>query len=254
MAWNPDIYNKFKEERYAPFYDLLNLCTPKPGIKGIDLGCGTGELTRKLADHLPGSEITGIDSSVEMLEKAAAFKSKGLEFICRPIQEQLNEGMKFDLIFSNAALQWLDNHHALITKIIGLLNRGGQLAIQVPANHDHFTHIFLRELALSNRYKDVLAGHLRNSSVLSINEYAQIFFDQGASENIVFEKVYPHILNDSDAMFDWVSGTALIPYLDRLPVELKEPFKNDYRKGLADRFKSSPVFFPFKRILMKATF
>ena len=254
MSWNPDIYNKFKQERYAPFYDLLNLCTKKEGIKGIDLGCGTGELTGKLAAHLPGSEITGVDSSKEMLEKAAEFKNSRINFICRPIQDQIREGNKYDLVFSNAALQWLDNHHLLIPDMIRLLNKGGQIAIQVPSNHDHFTHVFLKELAASDPYKSLLANRLRHSPVLSINEHAQIFFDKGASENIVFEKVYPHILKDSDAIFDWVSGTALIPYVDILPPVLQDQFKNDYRKGLADRFKGSPVFYPFKRILMKATF
>src|ERR1700759_3898034 len=170
MAWNPDIYNKFKNERYAPFYDLLNLCQYKPGIKGIDLGCGTGELTRKLSDHLPGSEITGIDSSKEMLEKAEAFKNSHTNFICRPIQDQIKEGMKFDLIFSNAALQWLDNHHQLIPSIISLISEGGQPAIQVPSNHDHFTHVFLQELTGREPYKNVLAGWVRNYPVLSINE------------------------------------------------------------------------------------
>jgi trans-aconitate 2-methyltransferase len=254
MAWNPDTYNKFKTERYAPFYDLLHLCKEKSGIKGIDLGCGTGELTSKLADHLPGSEITGIDSSLEMLDKAAAFENKQVKFICKPIQDQLKEETKFDLIFSNAALQWLDNHKQLLTDIILLLNTGGQIAIQVPSNHDHFTHIFLQELASRGPFINALAGWQRRSPVLSINEYAQIFFNHGASENIVFEKVYPHILKDSDAMFDWVSGTALIPYLEQLPGDLKEQFKNDYQKGLAERFKGSPVFYPFKRIHMKASF
>jgi trans-aconitate 2-methyltransferase len=254
MAWNPDIYNKFKSERFAPFYDLLNLCHNKPGIIGIDLGCGTGELTSKLAEHLPGAELTGIDSSKEMLAKAHAFENSRVKFIYRPIQDQIKEALKWDLIFSNAALQWLDDHMQLMTDIIRLLNKGGQLAIQVPSNHDHFTHVFLRDLASREPYKNILSGWMRDSPVLNINEYANIFFQNGASENIVFEKVYPHILKDSDDMFDWVSGTALIPYLERLPDELKEPFKNDYRKGLADRFKGSPVFYPFKRILMKATF
>jgi trans-aconitate 2-methyltransferase len=254
MTWDPDIYNKFKTERYAPFYDLLNLCHNKPGIKGIDLGCGTGELTQKLAEYLTGADLTGIDSSKEMLNKAAAFENNRLKFICRPIQDQIKEGTKWDLIFSNAALQWIDDHNRLINDLIRLLNKGGQLAIQVPSNHDHFTHVFLQELAVREPYKYALTGWERSSPVLTINEYANIFFQNGATENIVFEKVYTHILKNSDGMFDWVSGTALIPYLERLPEELKEPFKNDYRKGLAGRFKDSPLFYPFKRILMKASF
>jgi trans-aconitate 2-methyltransferase len=254
MAWNPDKYNQFKTERYAPFYDLLALCKDRPDMAGIDLGCGTGELTRMLADHLTGLQITGIDSSKEMLQKAIEFENDRVHFHCRPIQDQLKESSTFDFIFSNAALQWVDDHPELIRAIIRMLNKDGQMAIQVPSNHDHYTHTFLLELASRAPFKTELAGWHRVNPVLSINEYAQILFDEGALENIVFEKVYPHVLKDADGIFDWVSGTALIPYLEQLPEDLKQRFKDEYRKALAERFKGSPVFYPFKRILMKATF
>ena len=149
MAWNPGIYNKFKAERYAPFYDLSLLIKVKPGLNVIDMGCGTGELTRLLADHLPGSIVSGIDSSPEMLQEANSFSNTQVTFSCKTIQEQIAEKTKWDLIFSNAALQWIDNHQQLLKDIVSIITEGGQLAVQVPSNHDHFTHIFLHELALN---------------------------------------------------------------------------------------------------------
>src|SRR4051812_2114070 len=106
MAWNPGVYNQFKKERYAAFDDLLKLVTVKPGLSVIDLGCGTGELTRRLTDHLPGSKVLGIDASAEMLKEADAFATKNLVFAQHTIEDVLNQGKKWDLVFSNAAIQW----------------------------------------------------------------------------------------------------------------------------------------------------
>jgi trans-aconitate 2-methyltransferase len=254
MPWNPEIYNKFKDERFAPFYDLLKLVTAKQSIEVIDLGCGTGELTRKLADHLTDAKVLGIDASGEMLKEASAFKTDRLNFEQRSIEQQLKEDSKWDLVFSNAALQWLDDHETLIPAVIALLKPGGQLLVQVPSNHDHFTHEFIRTLAAQEPYYSALNGWTRLSPVLNIESYAKIMFDQNGSAITVFEKVYPHVLKDSGALVDWVSGTALIPYLERLPESLKTEFLATYQTKLAGHFQESPVLYPFKRTLMTAIF
>ena len=110
MTWNPAQYHKFQKERFAPFEDLIQLIHIRPGLKVIDLGCGTGELTRRLADLLPDSDVLGLDSSDEMLEKAQAQARPGLRFQKGQIEEA--EG-QWDLVFSHAALQWVDDHRAL---------------------------------------------------------------------------------------------------------------------------------------------
>ncbi len=253
MSWNPELYNQFKTERFAPFYDLLSLVKVKSNLKVADLGCGTGELTRKLAGHLAGSQILGIDSSPEMLEKSDAFPHPDIRFVCRTIQEQLTGGETWDLIFSNAALQWLEDHTQLFPSLISLLNQGGQLTVQVPSNHDHPAYRYIYELARQTPYQEALQGWERRSPVMGISEYSQLFFDNGCSDIIVFEKVYPHILKDWEEIFGWVSGTALIPYMERLPDLLAEKFKSDYRRWLSENYAGSPVFFPFRRILMSAT-
>src|SRR5512138_524259 len=116
MPWDPNQYHKFQAQRSAPFFDLLALVDVRPNLQVIDLGCGTGELTHQLADRLPGSKVTGLDSSPQMLEKAAAFASPELQFV-QGDQAQLHG--EWDLIFSNAALQWSEEHAQLVPDLYG---------------------------------------------------------------------------------------------------------------------------------------
>src|SRR5262245_43458962 len=99
-AWNPEQYNRFRAERSAPFFDLLALVRPIAGMRVIDLGCGTGELTRELHQRLGARETLGIDSSTAMLEKAAAHAGDGLSFARGDIGE-FAPPASFDLVFSN---------------------------------------------------------------------------------------------------------------------------------------------------------
>jgi len=254
MAWNPETYNKFKSERFLPFFDLTKSIIVKPDLKVIDLGCGTGEMAGALADLLPGSTVTGIDASAEMLSKAAEFKNEAVNFKQLKIEEQLDLPEKFDLIFSNAAIQWIENHKDLLPKIISKLNPGGQLHIQIPAQASNISNQLLDQLADKTPYNKLLQNWKRDSAVLDINDYSKLLFENGGHQLNVYEKVYPLILENPEALFDWVSGTALIPYLAKLPAEQKEQFIADYKKELAAAFPVQPVFYPFRRILMSAIF
>ncbi|RYZ22492.1 MAG: methyltransferase domain-containing protein, partial [Sphingobacteriales bacterium] len=132
MTWNPDLYNQFKQERFLPFEDCINLITKKPSMDVIDLGCGTGELTRKLRDSLPEPQLVlGIDSSAEMLSKSHQFASQHLLFAQRSIEQQVSMPDTWDLVFSNAAIQWVPDHRQLLSSIIGMIRKGGQLVIQI---------------------------------------------------------------------------------------------------------------------------
>jgi trans-aconitate 2-methyltransferase len=254
MAWNPDTYNKFKDERFMPFYDLLALIKPHPGMEIIDLGCGTGELTRKLADAFPDATILGIDSSAEMLSKSKAFENDRVRFECRSIEEEVSSGKKWDLVFSNAAIQWVEDHPSLIPEIISAVKPGGQLAIQMPAQHHNISNRLLNALADEEPFKEILKDWKRLSPVLEIDEYAKIFFDNGSKSMTAYEKIYPLVLEDSNAVYDWVSGTALIPYIERLNGDTRQLFIEKYKALLKSNFDTSPAFYPFKRILLEATF
>jgi len=248
MPWDPNQYHKFQAERSAPFFDLLSLVEVRPNLKVVDLGCGTGELTRQLADSLPESIVTGLDSSKHMLEKAASFSRPNLVFV-QGDQSQLTG--EWDLIFSNAALHWTENHAELIPYLYQRLNAGGQIAVQVPSNHNHISHQIYRETATEEPFKSILEGFQRYAPVLSIDEYARLLFICGAENIVVFEKVYAHVLEDSDAVVEWISGTALVPYFEGLGA-YKEEFIEVIRRKLRAAMPESPVFYPFRRTLFSA--
>jgi trans-aconitate 2-methyltransferase len=250
MSWNPDRYHQFEAERSSPFDDLLKLVNMRPNLHAIDLGCGTGELTRRLADALPNSNVLGLDLSAEMLEKAMPHARAGLRF---ELGDQAALTGKWDLIFSNAALHWSENHNELIPRLFQNLKPGGQLAVQVPTNHNHISHQVYREVAAQEPFISALNGYNRQSPVLPIEAYATLLFQEEAQEIIVFEKVYPHVLENADAVVDWISGTALIPYFERLNDSMRVEFVEAIRRRMRLELPSSPVFYPFKRILFSAT-
>jgi len=254
MAWNPDKYNQFKAERYAPFYDVLSLINKKPNLKVIDLGCGTGELTSMLARKLPNATVLGVDSSSEMLVKAKAFANNSLSFKQSSIEEQIAINQKWDLIFSNAAIQWVDHHQELFPKIIKLLNPGGQIAIQMPSQTENALNQILDELVKEQPYKEHLKNYHRISPVLKTDEYAQILFESGVKSMTVFEKIYPIIGQTYIDLYDFISGSALPPYLDKLAGEAKENFITQYQTRIKNRFPKSPTLYPFKRIIIEAKF
>ncbi|MCA9905270.1 MAG: methyltransferase domain-containing protein [Anaerolineae bacterium] len=248
MPWNPDQYHKFQSQRAAPFEDLLRMIVVRPNLRVIDLGCGTGELTARLADALPDSDVLGVDSSAQMLAKAQPHARAGLRF------EQADlaavEGA-WDLVFSHAAIQWVDDHAALIPRLWQLVAPGGQMAIQQPANHDHLSHVFARELAAEEPFRTALNGWVRIPPVMPMDRYAQMLFDLGAEDMTVLEKIYPHVLENADAIAEWTSGTLLVPYFERLG-DLRDNFMAAYRARLREAFPGSPVFYPFRRMLFTA--
>jgi trans-aconitate 2-methyltransferase len=250
MPWNPDVYHKFQRERSAPLDDLLALVKVRPDLRVVDLGCGTGELTRRLADHLPGSDVVGIDNSPQMLSRAAEHARPGLRFELASIEEM---GGEWDLIFSHAAVHWVSDHENLVPHLLSMLSPGGQLAVQMPSNHGHMTHRLIEELAGKEPYRTQLGGWKRVFPVLGIDEYADLLFQSGGTELTIFEKVYPHVLENADALADWTSGTALVPYFERMPEEMREAFMQEYRQRLREAYPGSPVFYGFRRTLFAAS-
>ena len=252
MPWNPETYNKFKEERYQPFYDLISHIHHKPGMKIIDLGCGTGELTKILADQFKESTVLGIDTSAEMLSKAP--QQKNLIFLQSSIENEVAKSDQWDLIVANASLQWVENHHQLFPGIFAKLSENGQVAIQMPSQKENKLNQILHELAHEDPFYSFLQNTIRDSPLLSLDDYTSIFFSHGAHEVVIYQKVYPLIVKSTDSLYEFISGTALIPYIEKLNDDLKIKFEQEFKNRIAKSFTSSPLVYAFKRIILFGQF
>ena len=260
-AWSPEQYARFGAERSQPFYDLLALVRPSPGMRVADLGCGTGELTQALHRRLQARETIGIDNSDAMLAASRAFAGGGLRFEKGDIGAfpaaagagAAGAAGRFDLVFSNAALQWLPDHEAVVRRWTAALAAGGQLAVQIPANEDYPSHVVAREVAGESPFREALGGHVRRFGNLTPEGYATLLDRLGYGEQHVRLQVYAHYLPARDAVVEWVRGTLITDYQQRLPPALFAAFLERYRERLLPRLADTrPFFYPFKRILFWA--
>jgi trans-aconitate 2-methyltransferase len=248
-TWDPERYGRFAAERAAPFFDLLALVRPVPGGRVVDLGCGSGELTAQLHRLLAAGETLGLDSSPAMLERAGPLAAGGLRFELRDIAG-FGDG-RWDVVFSNAALHWLPDHQALFGRLVAALAGGGQLAVQMPANHDHPTHLVAAEVAGEEPFGSALGGYRRISPVQAPEWYATLLDRLGLVEQHVRLQVYLHHLAGREQVVEWVRGTLLTDYAARLPAELFERFLASYRERLLPRLEDTrPYRYPFKRLLL----
>lgn len=249
-TWNPAQYDKFQQEREQPFFDLLGMIAPRGTPRIVDLGCGTGRMTRVLHERTQARETVGIDNSPRMLEQGLAAAGNGLRFELGTIESFPGERGAFDIIFSNAALHWIPDHPALLERLSRALTPGGQLAFQVPAQHDTASHLVADELEDVEPFRSALGGWHRTVSVLRPEEYARLLYRYGFGNPEVRLIVYPHVLAEPASAIEWMKGTLLAEYARRLPVELYDRFVDEYRTRLLARIEDTrPYFFPFKRIL-----
>jgi trans-aconitate 2-methyltransferase len=251
-SWDPEQYERFRDERSKPFFDLMELVRARPQMRVVDLGCGTGDLTFLLHKQLQASETLGLDSSEAMLAKARTLSGDGLRFDKQSIDD-FEADHYYDLVFSNAALHWISNHKELLTRLTRALNEGGQIALQVPANHDFPTHTIAAQLAGESPFREALSGYTHPTSVLKPEEYAVLLNRLGYREQHVRLQVFGHNLGSREDVVEWIKGSLLTAYEQRLPAELYGEFLKQFRERLIDCLEDTrPYFLTYKRVLLWA--
>ena len=252
-VWDPGQYQKFAAERALPFHDLLALLEPITGGLAVDLGCGTGELTALLHDRTGAGTTTGIDSSEAMLGQARPLARPGLRFEAGDIRTFAPRA-EYDLVFSNAALQWVPGHVELFGRLTAALRPGGQLAVQMPANADHPGHTIAAEVAHERPFLDAMDGCPPPDAVRDVmapERYAGLLDRLGFVELRARLEVYGHHLASTAAIVEWTKGTSLTRFQRVLTPALYQAYLERYRRRLIEVLGTeTPYFYAFKRILL----
>lgn len=222
--WDPKQYARFGEERSRPFHELLGRVDAAGARRVVDLGCGDGALTATLRERWPAARVEGIDSSPEMVEAARRHEVPGeLEFCVGSVQ-QWAPAEPVDVLVSNAALQWVPGHLALLDRLAAALAPGGHLAFQVPGNFDAPTHRIVDELCAEPRWREALGSEPGKGRPASHEpeEYLEALLALGLEAD-VWETTYRHVLQGDGAVLEWLKGTRLRPVLAALdPAERDE--------------------------------
>lgn len=252
MTWNPDQYAKFAGPRLQPGLDLISRL-PADAVVGqaVDLGCGTGELTALVANRYPDAHVTGVDSSAAMLEKARdQFPSQA--WVEADI-DRWQADRPLDLIFSNAALQWLPDHGRLFPNLVANLTKGGLLAVQMPRNYEAPSHALMRDVADQPKFTGRI--NLRRDPVADPGVYDALLSPL-VDRVEVWETEYWHRLSGDEPVFEWVKATGLRPVLEALEGEEREAYLTDYRERLLDAYPKRGdgiTLFPFRRLFILAS-
>jgi trans-aconitate 2-methyltransferase len=253
--WDPAVYHRFGTERSRPFHDLVARIGAHRPRAVTDLGCGPGELTASLAERWPDARITGLDSSPEMIAKAAALGAP-VEFAVGDVGDWL-PGPDTDVVVSNAVLQWVPEHRGLLDRWIRALPSGAWFALQVPGNFDAPSHRALRALARSAPYRDAVGDLVREAPVDDAAGYADLLIGAGAAVD-AWETTYVHLLADAGPehpVLRWLEGTALRPVKAALDDAAWRDFRAALGATLAAEYPAHNgyVAFPFRRIFAVAT-
>lgn len=262
MIWDPGQYLKYASERLRPALDLMARVPLAAPREIVDLGCGAGNVTRILAERWPASAVTGIDASAAMLAAARAAAPGGGRIAFREAElaawSAAPEPATADLVFSNAALHWLDDHAGLMPRLFRAVAPGGVLAVQMPANFAAPSHAALHETVTSARWRAHLLPLLRSAPVASAAQYFGWLAPEAVTVDVwttEYVHVLPHASGGDHPVVAWTKGTALTPFLAALDNEAQQAFIGDYAARIADAYPlqaDGRVLFPFRRLFVVA--
>jgi len=228
--WNPALYTRYEDERTRPARDLLARVPLQSARLAFDLGCGPGNSTELLVERFPGADVVGTDNSQAMLD-AARERLPRARFQLSDIASWQAEAPP-DLIYANAALQWVPDHRALLPRLLDALAPGGVLAIQMPDNRDEPTHRLMRELAAEPEFADAIGDYTRlRTDLLGLQGYYDLLAPLAANLD-VWRTAYQHPLESPRAIVDWVRATGLRPFVDPLAPELRERYLSQYEQRI----------------------
>jgi trans-aconitate 2-methyltransferase len=252
-SWNAQKYLQFKNERAQPAIDLvekINLDNPK---NIIDIGCGPGNSTQILKNKWADSTIIGLDSSENMIKKAK--KDYPDQIWIHDQAENISQDTKYSLVFSNASLQWMENHEILIPKLWKIVDNGGVFAAQIPKFETMPINAAIHNVLERREFNKCRKDDYWANQMHELDYYYELLSIY-TEEIILLETLYYLILPSLQGIIDFLHTTALKPYLDKLDTDNdKQEFEKDVLqecKKYCKEQSNGKVLFPFERMFIIA--
>jgi trans-aconitate 2-methyltransferase len=251
--WNPELYLTFNRERIQPSIDLVTRIHADNPKTIIDIGCGPGNSTQILAERWPKAKIVGIDNSPSMIEKAK--KDYPLqEWRIVDAGKNTIEGT-YDIVFSNAAIQWIPGHAKLMKKLQGLLTENGTLAIQVPMFWDMPLGKSILCIAEDHRWAATTKGVKDLFTIHDCGFYYDVLSKLFGKTDL-WETHYMHQMESHSSILEMIRSTGLKPYLEVLQTDRdKSDFEQQVLQNISVDYpvhENGKIIFPFKRLFLLA--
>lgn len=255
MSWSAQQYTRFEDERTRPVRDLVNAIPGKRAHQVIDLGCGPGNSTEVLAARFPDADVTGIDSSADMIQ-AARKRLPAYRFEIATI-EDWDAPEPLDVILANAVLHWIPDHAGLLPRLVGRLVAGGSLAIQMPDNLDEPALRLMSEVGGQGPWRDKLADASKARTNLANAGWYYDLLSPHCTRIDVWRTTYHHPLaGGAAAVVEWFKGSGLRPFLDPLDASETAAYLDRYQASIARVYPAmadGTVLLPFPRLFVVAT-
>ena len=253
MTWSPAQYTKFEAERNRPIRDLLSAIPNARVGNAVDVGCGPANSTELLQARFPDATVSGFDSSPEMIA-AARKRLPGHHFEVADVTAWRGDDGPFDVILSNAVLQWVPDHAAVLSSLCARLPPGGSLAVQMPDNLDEPAQVLMREVAKVGPWAHKLKDEPR-TPIHSVDWYYRALRSEVANVDI-WRTTYHHPLAGAPAIVEWFKSTGLRPFIQPLDEAEREEYLARYEAAVAKAHPAQPdgtVLLPFPRLFFVAT-
>jgi trans-aconitate 2-methyltransferase len=250
--WSARQYLKFEDERTRPPRDLLAQVPLQRPRLVVDLGCGPGNSTELLLERFPQSEVIGLDSSPDMLRKARE-RLPDCAFIEADIASW-TPAPQTDLLFANAALQWVPDHQQVLRRLLEALPDGGVLAVQMPDNTHEPANALQREVAEHGPWVKELAAAVPRADLMPPEAYYDLL-KPACSRIDIWHSVYNHMMAAPQAIVEWFKGSSLQPYLSLLDAAGREQFLAAYAERIVSAYKpriDGKVLLRFPRLFIVA--
>jgi trans-aconitate 2-methyltransferase len=250
--WSARQYLKFEDERTRPPRDLLAQVPLQSPRRVVDLGCGPGNSTELLVARFPQAQVIGLDSSADMLSKARERLPK-----CKFVEADIAAWMPedgTDLLFANAAFQWVPDHPRQLRRLLEALQPGGVLAVQMPDNTDEPANRLQVEVAANGPWAEALTAAVPRADLLSPEAYYDLL-RPACSQIDIWHSVYNHVMATPAAIVEWFKGSSLQPYLARLDAPMREKFLAAYAEKVAAAYTpriDGKVLLKFPRLFIVA--